>query len=307
MMQIMKQRCKNAEITKIVTNFLFLCVSILRPDTDSGIYDLVGIVFQDHHDDNNHDEITYDKSFFHIDLLYNFLLRVFKDNDDSNKCSNPMTPKRTSRHVLKNIREKAADAFLHAPLSATKRKSNELQALNVMRVLGLEEELLLDGNDDGDDLSDGASSVASSSVTKSSIQEDAHNLEVFVSNVRVRGLKSASFIGRVNPYVAITLGRQRQKTPVVWGASETEWNGTALPFSTSKSKIDYQSLQVKVFDKELVRRKRLLGSVTVTLAGTETRSVESWYALDGGQGLLDGRDGEIHFKITVNKLHNLSP
>jgi hypothetical protein len=44
-----------------------------------------------------------------------------------------------------------------------------------------------------------------------------------------------------------------------------------------------------------------------TLAGTETRSVESWYALDGGQGLLDGKDGEIFFKVNVNRLHNLSP
>ena len=120
-------------------------------------------------------------------------------------------------------------------------------------------------------------------------------------------MKSASFLGRVNPYVAMTLGRQRQKTTVIWGASETDWKGTALPFSTSKSKIDYQNIQVKVFDKELVRRKRLIGSVTVTLAGTETRSVESWYALDGGQGLLDGKDGEIFFKINVNRLHNLSP
>lgn len=302
----MKQRCKNAEITKTVTNFLFLCLSILRPDADSSIYDLVGIVFQDHHDENS-EEKSYDKSFFHIDLLYDMLLRVFKDNDDNGKTVTPMTPvKRTSRHVLKHIREAAADAFLHAPLSATKRKSNEMQALNVMRVLGLEEEVLVDGKDSGDD-SDGASSVASSSVTKSSnVHDDFHDLEVFVSDIKVRGLKSASFLGRVNPYVAITLGRQRQKTTVVWGASETGWNGAALPFSTNKNKIDFQSLHVKVFDKELVRRKRLIGNVTVTLAGTETRSVESWYALDGGHG-LDGRDGEIFFKVTVNKLHNLSP
>jgi hypothetical protein len=55
-------------------------------------------------------------------------------------------------------------------------------------------------------------------------------------------------------------------------------------------------LRVKIFDKERMRRKRLMGAVNVKLAPLEYHQFESWYALEGGE---QGNYGEVYFKVRM--------
>lgn len=41
-------------------------------------------------------------------------------------------------------------------------------------------------------------------------------ISVLVNGITLRGLKTSSFFGAANPYVAISLGPHREKTPVKW-------------------------------------------------------------------------------------------
>ena len=42
-------------------------------------------------------------------------------------------------------------------------------------------------------------------------------------------------------------------------------------------------MNVKVFDKERIRRKRLLGSVTIGLSTLNLRPIESFFAMEAGK------------------------
>jgi hypothetical protein len=56
-------------------------------------------------------------------------------------------------------------------------------------------------------------------------------------------------------------------------------------------------LIVKVFDKERLRRKTLLGVVSVKLTALEFRGIDAcWYALEGGEY---GDYGEVHFGVSL--------
>lgn len=57
-------------------------------------------------------------------------------------------------------------------------------------------------------------------------------------------------------------------------------------------------LIVKVFDKERLRRKTLLGVVSLKLTALEFRGIDAcWYALEGGEY---GDYGEVHFGVSLN-------
>lgn len=52
---------------------------------------------------------------------------------------------------------------------------------------------------------------------------------------------------------------------------------------------------VRVYDKERVQRKRLLGGVSVPLEGVGGRSVEGWYVMEGGECV----GGEVYLRMEV--------
>ncbi len=211
------------------------------------------------------------------------------------------TPSRVSK-PLKYLREQASNLLEKVALpigdKALKRK-NEEYAVNIMRKLGLEddavkEELFDDGSsDDNMSLVSGVSELEPIDYTKSD-EQDGTLCHVKITNIKVKGLRSASFMSSANPYVAISLGQQRQKTKVIWNSNEGEFVNTTILFKTSISRLANQRISVRVYDKERIRRKRLMGAVNIKLAGIDVRKIGSWYALEGGS---IGSNGDIYLNL----------
>ena len=211
------------------------------------------------------------------------------------------TPSRVSK-PLKYLREQASNLLEKVALpigdKALKRK-NEEYAVNIMRKLGLEDdavkEELFDGGSSDDNMSlvSGVSELEPIDYTKSD-EQDGTFCHVKITNIKVKGLRSASFMSSANPYVAISLGQQRQKTKVIWNCNEGEFVNAVILLKTSISRLANQRISVRVYDKERIRRKRLMGAVNIKLAGIDVRRIGSWYALEGGS---IGNNGDIYLDL----------
>ena len=111
---------------------------------------------------------------------------------------------------------------------------------------------------------------------------------VKINVVKLRGLKTGALFGHANPYVAFALGTLREKTCVKWGG-KTDWTWTStLSFRISSAKLQTCRLAVRVYDKERIRRKKLLGEVFVKLSGLQLTDIQSWFALEGGDRSING-------------------
>jgi Ca2+-dependent lipid-binding protein len=93
-------------------------------------------------------------------------------------------------------------------------------------------------------------------------------------------------------------GNTRMKTSVIWGNNSPVWeNGSVgCSFFGIRERLHKLRLNVKAFDKERIRRKRLLGSVTIGLATLNLHQIDSWFALDGG----DSQSSELYVQIKVS-------
>lgn len=117
-----------------------------------------------------------------------------------------------------------------------------------------------------------------------------------IEDIHVRSLHSSSFIGGPNPYVYFSInGKKRVKTSVKWDHKEASWT-ESVELPADLQTIQDGRITIKVFDKERMRRKRLMGTVTVRLAPLEFHSFESWYALEGGE---HGNYGEVHCRLRM--------
>ena len=72
---------------------------------------------------------------------------------------------------------------------------------------------------------------------------------------------------------------------------------SALSSSSSVGRWSDSMLMVRVCDKERLRRKTLLGIVSVKLTALEFHAFDQcWYALEGGE---HGDYGEVHFGVRL--------
>lgn len=99
-------------------------------------------------------------------------------------------------------------------------------------------------------------------------QSSSSSVTVTVANIKVKNLVSKTYIGKGNPYVVITLGGMRLKTKVKWNESNAAWSESLVFKEVSRSLRTVGALDVKVYDKEGLSRKTLLGAVTLTIDGT---------------------------------------
>ncbi len=81
------------------------------------------------------------------------------------------------------------------------------------------------------------------------------------------------------------------------GKDDWVWKNTVLTFRSTLARLENQRLYVRVFDKERIRRKRLLGAVSVKLAGLEVHGIQSWFALEGGDR---GSNGDVYLNIQLS-------
>ena len=76
--------------------------------------------------------------------------------------------------------------------------------------------------------------------------------------------------------------------------------GMIFPWDVTR--LRNSKLFLCVFDKERIRRKSFLGSVTVSLAPLDMRPIEAWFALEGplaDQAQGSGAAPQIYVKIEV--------
>jgi hypothetical protein len=128
---------------------------------------------------------------------------------------------------------------------------------------------------------------------------DTKTITIEVSRMEVRGIISQAFFCQANPYIAITFGDQYVKTPVKWNAKmgAAKWKKTALTVNIQRSKLSRGRMEVQVNDKERVRRKRMLGKVTVNLGGLDLHRIENWFPLRGGE--YEG--GEVFLSLDISE------
>jgi hypothetical protein len=93
------------------------------------------------------------------------------------------------------------------------------------------------------------------------------SISVSVSAIKVKNLVSKAYIGKANPYVVITLGGVRLKTKVKWNESSAAWSEVLEFKDIARSLRSVGQLDVKVYDKERLARKTLLGAVTLNIDG----------------------------------------
>ena len=126
---------------------------------------------------------------------------------------------------------------------------------------------------------------------------------VCIEQVKVRNIKSSSLFGKSNPYVAFSLGGTRIKTPVIWGTNSPVWDTKALGpnfhFYAPRESLHQLRMNVKVFDKERIRRKRLLGSITIGLSTLNLRPIESFFAMEAGESGSTSKSAEIFVHISL--------
>jgi hypothetical protein len=149
------------------------------------------------------------------------------------------------------------------------------------------------GDGGGEDVSDDERTSVSGSVFNAfQHMDEADLVQIQISRIEVRGLKTASLFGGCNPYMAISLGGQRQKTAVIWNAKggACKWKNITLTFKFPRDRLAHARLLVRVYDKERIRRKRLLGGTSLLLSGLALYRVESWLALSGGELQQDGAE-----------------
>jgi hypothetical protein len=115
-----------------------------------------------------------------------------------------------------------------------------------------------------------------------------------ITDIQARHLVTKAVFGYANPYVVFTLDGERLKTGVKWNTGEPSWTNEEIRFRRSTSGDSDRMLHVRVYDKERIARKTLIGAVSINISVVDLHPISSWFALEGG---VVGCSGEIHLAI----------
>lgn len=227
------------------------------------------------------------------DSVDDVILRAFHDSMDE-----PVTPRKMhflTNRVFKGIIEKAREER-----KSGGRDSN-LKDADMKRTLGLLDIRRQRSHDHDRDMAAACAMDVSghSDLIKFGRANSVYDtVDITISNIIARNLRTHALFGKSNPYVVFTLDcngvEQRQKTKVLWNRSNPQWKGVEITFHGVSRDLMNKTIHVKVYDKERIARKTLLGAVSVSFAGIETHPVDSWLALQGG---MQESNAEIHLTI----------
>lgn len=122
-------------------------------------------------------------------------------------------------------------------------------------------------------------------------------MTVIIKDIEARGLVSKALIGKSNPYVVVSFDEQRAKTSVKWNTNTPKWS-EELKLTNVSTNSASKTIEVRIYDKERLARKTLLGAVTISIDGVDLHPTESWFTLSGGE---IGCSGDIHLNIVGKK------
>jgi len=197
-----------------------------------------------------------------VDLLDDIYIRVFGDEADNKKTRGFGFFKRGSSAVGTN---------------ESKGKEKEKETLQSMPSLMESDEFAVDFEKMSQDSS---SDTASTMYGEAPSESGGESYPILVTDMRVRGLKTSSLLSAANPYIKVVLNAQRIKTTVRWNSNNAVWKDFTMNFHLSTSNLASKSFIVIVYDKERVRRKRMLGTIKVPLGALERGPIEGWFTLD---------------------------
>lgn len=119
---------------------------------------------------------------------------------------------------------------------------------------------------------------------------------VLIRNIEVRHLVSTSLFSHANPYCSFMIGQERVKTAVHWNTAQVSWGSTTFTLLVPHELVGTEQLHVRVYDKERIRRKVLMGQVDLPLRDLLGQAqVDLWCKLEGGE---PGTGGEIHLTLS---------
>lgn len=203
-----------------------------------------------------------------LSKFYNLLYQIFSSSNSANEAKEEDDRvSNANRSYLKLFRETASDALKSS--NDQKRREANARVLSLLRL------------DESADLEE----YAMENSIRYSLESNDERITVVVSKIEVTDLKTSSYFSSANPYVALVFDKVRQKTNVLWDRSygDGTWAEPNIQFHCTSGKLMHTQLQIEVFDKERIRRKRLLGRVQVQLGGLALHRIESWFALSGGE------------------------
>eukprot|EP01041_Mallomonas_annulata_P010938 gene10938-22836_t len=191
-----------------------------------------------------------------IDIMDDVYIRTYRDDSDDKKKSSFTFFKRS---------EPKADTVKRELLPAGSASSVLLEQ---------EDEPEFD-RFDRDDESDTASTTFGDGASEFG---DSYPIEI--TDLRVRGLQTHALLSFANPYIKVVANAQRNKTPVRWNSNSAVWNDYNMNFNVVTSSLQAKSIIAIVYDKERVRRKRMLGTVKIPLGLLERGPVQGWFNLE---------------------------
>ena len=156
---------------------------------------------------------------------------------------------------------------------ANKPDVNKDKDIQPSTALGAEEEYQEPDRFEDDD--DTASTVYGDDASEFG---DSHAIEI--SDLRVRGLQTSSLISSANPYIKAVINKERFKTNVKWNSKNAEWTDFRMNFNVIASNLSSKSVIVLVYDKERVRRKKLMGTLKIPLTGIDRGPIQGWFTLE---------------------------
>ena len=308
---------------------LLNCALPLRHDADEDAYSTILSVFDSHGDLEKYtlhiglDVVSNDPYY----RCFGRLLSHWSSNNNTSNTTSSSTmmsqlgkmKQMQPKVALKMLREKTSDLVLSSAfggVSVATQRQNEGYALSLLRDIGLEKEknevkrVKIPVNDtvlkyfgDISSVDDEKDKPSIASLLDGLTDSKARKAEVSgnkgrrleISEVKVRGLHSFSIIGEANPYVYFEVGDEKVKTSVKWNHREADWEDT-FSVQISTEQLTEENLLVEVYDKERIRRKRLLGSVVIKLHSLLSCNGGSWYALEGGE---KSSSGEVHLQLAI--------
>ena len=232
-------------------------------------------------------------------------LRLFSEKERQDDAKLSSGGGRMKMFTRKSLREKAADMNILSGFGSAVKRKSEAKLVELRRELGLH--TVEDVYDDGSDVRSQSDCSSVGEGLFSSVDPlydiahvpHAEQCRITVCLVRLKGLQSSTLFGYANPYVAFTLGSSRIKTQTVWGSNSPSWDSSALSvvFFASKDRLHQLHMNIKVFDKERIRRKKQLGAVSIGLSTLNLHDIDSWFALEGPEA----KASEIYLKISVSE------
>lgn len=145
-----------------------------------------------------------------------------------------------------------------------------------------------------------------------SFVKDSSLVKLHIEIIEARGLRAADSNGKSDPYCRVHLNKHdtanKHKTATIKTNLNPTWN-ESVTFYPNDLQLESDRLVFQVFDKDLMSKDDLLGTVKLSLANffrKKKNGVDGWYRLMDRETNAEGSPtgwklgkGQLHLRITL--------